>query len=141
VTGIRRFFFPLLVIVALAWLAAETLRDDSSDNVVIYSDLIRQAERNPAGIDLVVFFPRSKKIEVHLKTRRTFTTHYPSDESQLALQQLLESKHIRFDSKGAGQSALWTLLSTLLPFVLLFGFWLFLMERTRSGRDKEDDGR
>jgi ATP-dependent Zn protease len=133
---LRNLFFPLLVIVALAWLAVETLRDDTS-NRAVYSDVIVRAEQDPTSIDLVVFLPQRQKIEVRLTNGQELTTYYPTDDSQLEFQQLLQSKHIRFDSKGAGASPLWTALSTLLPFLLLFGFWIFLMRTTRvKDRDR-----
>ena len=41
-----------------------------------------------------------------------------------------------FDSKGVGGSPWWSLLLSLLPFVLLIGFWIFLMNRMQGGGSK-----
>ena len=41
-----------------------------------------------------------------------------------------------FDSKGTGQNAWWSILTYLLPFVLFFGFWIFLMNQVQGGGSK-----
>ncbi len=43
---------------------------------------------------------------------------------------------MNFDSKGMGGSPWWSLLTSLLPFVLLFGFWIFLMNQVQGGGSK-----
>src|SRR4029077_14950723 len=62
--------------------------------------------------------------------------NYPSDQSQLQFQTLLEKNHVNFDSKGVGGSPWWGILTSLLPFVLLFGFWIFLMNQVQGGGSK-----
>src|SRR5207237_1070303 len=54
------------------------------------------------------------------------------------LQRKLENANppIQFDSKGVGTSAWWSILTSLLPFVLLFGFWIFLMNQVQGGGSK-----
>jgi ATP-dependent Zn protease len=132
--GASRAFFPLLVIVALAWLASETLRGDSAEDGAVYSDVIARVETNPETIELVTFVPKQQRLEVRPRTGQTLKTHYPSEASQLEFQKLLQTKGVRFDSKGAGSSQVWVLLSTLLPFILLLGFWVLL---TRSAPTRE----
>ena len=44
--------------------------------------------------------------------------------------------NVAFDSKGIGTSAWWSILTSLLPFVLLFGFWIFLMNQVQGGGSK-----
>jgi len=43
---------------------------------------------------------------------------------------------VQFDSKGVGSSPWWSILTSLLPFVLLFGFWIFLMNQVQGGGSK-----
>ena len=43
---------------------------------------------------------------------------------------------VPFDSKGTGGSPWWSILTSLLPFVLLFGFWIFLMNQVQGGGSK-----
>ena len=62
--------------------------------------------------------------------------NYPSDVSALQVEDLLKDENVTYDSKGKGSSAWWTILTSLLPFVLLFGFWIFLMNQVQGGGSK-----
>ena len=133
----RSAFFPLLVIVALAWLASQTLRgDNGKQRDVTYSMVREQVESNPSQIDSIVFDPKKHGITVKYKDDTTAKVNYPTDQSQEAFESLLAENHVPYDSKGTGSSAIWILLSTLLPFVLLFGFWIFLMNQVQGGGSK-----
>ncbi|MBV8598309.1 MAG: AAA family ATPase, partial [Actinobacteria bacterium] len=44
--------------------------------------------------------------------------------------------NVPFNSKGVGSSPWWSILTSLLPFVLLFGFWIFLMNQVQGGGSK-----
>jgi cell division protease FtsH len=48
----------------------------------------------------------------------------------------MRSKSVAFNSKGIGSSPWWSILTGLLPFVLLFGFWIFLMNQVQGGGSK-----
>ena len=65
-----------------------------------------------------------------------YNVYYASDQSQADLQKQLEKNNVEFDSKGIGTSAWWSILTSLLPFVLLFGFWIFLMNQVQGGGSK-----
>ena len=133
----RSAFFPLLVIVALAWLASQTLRgDNTKQRDVTYSMVREQVESNPSQIDSIVFDPKKHGVTVKYADDTTAKVNYPTDQSQESFESLLAEKHVRYDSKGTGSSAVWILLSTLLPFVLLFGFWIFLMNQVQGGGSK-----
>jgi cell division protease FtsH len=133
----RSAFFPLLVIAALAWLASETLRgDDEKVEKTTYSGLIEKVEQQPRTIDKVTFDPKKNSIKAELTNDSVIKVNYPTDQSQENFEQLLLEKGVPFDSKGKGSSALWVLLSTLLPFILLFGFWIFLMNQVQGGGSK-----
>ena len=62
--------------------------------------------------------------------------NYPTPQSATQFQNLLEQENIRFDSKGTGSSTWWALLINFLPFVLLIGFWIFLMNQMQGGGSK-----
>jgi cell division protease FtsH len=133
----RSAFFPLLVIVALAWLASETLRGSDGHAVkTTYYDVQQQVKNEPSTIERVVFKPKKSEAVVYYDNDRKATIHYPSDQSQAAFEKLLADHQVNFDSEGKGSSAIWVLLSTLLPFVLLFGFWIFLMNQVQGGGSK-----
>ena len=137
----NRFFrsalFPLIVIVLLVYLASRTLiQDQNKVERVTYSQLIQRVKTDPTSIDEVVFAPNKHKIDVTLTNNKKVSVNYPSDQSQADFQKQLEQQNVKFDSKGTGSSAWWTILGSLLPFVLLFGFWIFLMNQVQGGGSK-----
>ena len=57
----------------------------------------------------------------------------PTPQSQYQFQQVLEKNNVKFDSKGTGTSTWVSLLTGLLPILLLVGFWIFLMNQMQGG--------
>ncbi|HET9214912.1 MAG TPA: ATP-dependent zinc metalloprotease FtsH [Gaiellaceae bacterium] len=134
----RSALFPLIVIVLLVYLASQTLlpRDDEKPQMT-YSQLMQQVEANPDQYEQIVFSPNGQSIEATLKgSDEKVKVNYASDEAQIEFQNLLESKGVTFDSKGTGDSAWWSILTYLLPFLLFFGFWIFLMNQVQGGGSK-----
>jgi cell division protease FtsH len=138
---LSRFFrsalFPLIVIAAIVWLATQTLVTSGKKSTkTTYSAVIQQAKTDPASIREVVFNPSKREIAVYGADGKKQIVHYPSDQSQVQFQDTLQKQKIAFDSKGTGSSPWWSILTSLLPFVLLFGFWIFLMNQVQGGGSK-----
>jgi cell division protease FtsH len=140
---VNRFFrsalFPLIILVVLAWVAMNTLTgDDQKVEKKTFSQLIDTVRNQPQTIESVVFDPRGQGITATLRdTEKTeIVVHYASEEAQIDFQRLLESKQIVFDSKGTGGSPWWSLLTAILPFVILIAFWIFLMNQVQGGGSK-----
>jgi cell division protease FtsH len=139
---LNRFFrsalFPLIVIVLLVFLASRTLLPGSSNDTqkMTYSQLITLVEDNPGAIENVVFVPKSREIQADLVSGKKVKVNYPSDEAQIEFQNALQTHDVAFDSKGTGDSAWWSILTYLLPFLLFFGFWIFLMNQVQGGGSK-----
>ncbi|HET6657083.1 MAG TPA: ATP-dependent zinc metalloprotease FtsH [Gaiellaceae bacterium] len=140
----NRFFrsalFPLIVIVLLVFLASRTLLPGGSNDTqkLTYSQLIAKVETDPTSIKSVLFVPKSREIQAELTDGSKVKVNYPTDQSQFAFQETLQdaSTPIPFDSKGTGDSAWWSILTYLLPFLLFFGFWIFLMNQVQGGGSK-----
>jgi len=141
---LSRFFrsalFPLIVIVLLVYLASQTLLPGRSNQAqkITYSELISRVQTDSASFKSVLFDPKSHSIQAELNDGTKFKVNYPSDQSQFEFQQDLQNANppIKFDSKGTGDSAWWSILTYLLPFVLFFGFWIFLMNQVQGGGSK-----
>jgi cell division protease FtsH len=136
---VNRFFrsalFPLVVIVLLVYLASQTLmprRDNGRD--ITYSELITATKRG--DVSEVTFSPNRQSITAVLDSGQKVKVNYPSPQSQVAYQKVLEENNVKFDSKGIGTSAWWALLTGFLPFLLLIGFWIFLMNQMQGGGSK-----
>ena len=69
---------------------------------------------------------------------RASRCNYPTSQSQFQFQQVLEGENIKFDSKGTGSSGWWTLVTGLLPILLLIGD-LDLHDAPDAGRGLEGD--
>jgi cell division protease FtsH len=141
----RSALFPLVIIVLLVYLASQTFLNDGGDgDEIAYSEAKAIVEERPQTVRNVVFHPRSKKLEMELTSGRKLEARYPSDASALQFEELLDAQGIRYESRGSGDSAWWSILTYLLPFVLFFGFWIFLMQRVqgkrRDGRKGESEG-
>jgi cell division protease FtsH len=136
---VNRFFrsalFPLVVIVLLVYLASQTLmpRRDSGEKLT-YSQLIQETKNG--NVSEATFSPNRQSITAVLDSGQKVKVNYPSPQSQVAYQKVLEENNVKFDSKGIGTSAWWALLTGFLPFLLLIGFWIFLMNQMQGGGSK-----
>jgi cell division protease FtsH len=141
---VNRFFrsalFPLIVIVLLVYLASQTFMggDDNKDEPT-YSEFVSDVSNEPATqFQNITFDPDKRSLKVDLKEGAgdDYSVNYPSDEAGLRLQNTLEERGITFDSKGTGGFSIASLLISLLPFLLLIGFWIFLMNQVQGGGSK-----
>jgi ATP-dependent Zn protease len=131
-----KYLFPLVIVAAVVWLALQTL-GGSSDKTFRFSQALTTARQNPSSISRVTFHPSNQEVEFHFTNGTTRTTVYPVEASAFDLQQLLDKNHIAFEAKSTRSSPLWSILTSLLPFVLLFGFWIFLMRTVQQKKQTE----
>ncbi len=133
----RSALFPLIVIVLVVYLASQTLLPNRNEATKIeYGELISRIESGNSNVSEVLFTPKSRTIEAVVDGTKV-KTNYPSDQSQIEFQQLLQEQGITdFDSKGTGGSTWVSLLTYILPFLLFFGFWIFLMNQVQGGGSK-----
>ena len=134
--GVRSALFPLVVVVLLVYLASQTFLGTEDDQRVrtAYSEAKALVRDSQEQIDGVVFVPKSQQIEIDLADGRELEASYPSGESQLALEETMDANGVPYDSRGTGESAWWSFATHLLPFVLFFGFWIFMMRRAGAAR-------
>ncbi|MHB8642910.1 MAG: ATP-dependent zinc metalloprotease FtsH [Gaiellaceae bacterium] len=134
---LRSALFPVVVITLIVWLGTQTLMGHQKSAVKkTTSDLYAQVNGDAAAIKQVTFNPNKHQVQVLETDGTTYSVYYATDQSQADLQKLLEKHNVSFDSKGIGTSAWWSILTSLLPFVLLFGFWIFLMNQVQGGGSK-----
>jgi len=142
---VNRFFrsalFPLVIIAALVWLALQTLGGHSQKTAkTTLSDVqakivaCQPADPTSCSIQELVFNPNKHELSGKLSNGNKVSVHYPSDQSAADLQKLMADHGVQFDSKGTGSSPWWSILTSLL--VLLFGFWIFLMNQVQGGGSK-----
>ena len=135
----NRFFrsalFPLIIIVLLVYLASQTLLPGRSEQrKITYSEAITEVKNG--NVNEVLFTPTRQQINLTLVDGRKVKVNYPTPQSATQFEDLLERQNVKFDSKGTGSSTWWSLLISFLPFVLLIGFWIFLMNQMQGGGSK-----
>jgi cell division protease FtsH len=135
----NRFFrsglLPLILIVLVVYLASTQLMSSSKNEKKVtlsqYQNYV-----NGDQVESAVFNPNKQSISFDLKNGEKGSVHYPSEQSVPGLTRQLQEHQVQFDSKGVGSSAWWSILTGLLPFVLLFAFWIFLMNQVQGGGSK-----
>jgi cell division protease FtsH len=142
----NRFFrsalFPLIVIVLLVYLASQTLMKGEKQEKVTYSELQTQVADNPGQFEEIVANPSKQQLTVEYQPTggkeegKKIKVAYPSPESLVVFERLLKNEDVNFDSKAVGGSPWWSLLTSLLPFVILIAFWIFLMNQVQGGGSK-----
>ena len=92
----NRFFrsalFPLVVIVLLVYLASQTLitKHDGSAKYT-FSQLIQSA--SAGNVESAVFNPNRQEVKATLTDGKKVKVHWPTDQAQFQLQQILETKN------------------------------------------------
>ncbi|HLX21308.1 MAG TPA: AAA family ATPase, partial [Gaiellaceae bacterium] len=137
----NRFFrsalFPLIIIAALVWLALQTLGSHGTKATSESTSAVYQQIRNsPGTIADVSIDPNKQSLTLTTKSGQKYNVHYADAQSEAAIEQTMLEHNVTFNSKGVGSSPWWSILTSLLPFVLLFGFWIFLMNQVQGGGSK-----
>ncbi len=134
----RRFFksaaFPILLVVILAFVAQRVISPDSGSEAPSYNELVAPKTGLIAGgkIEELTINPKDNTLDVKRKNGESFTTGYPNNTEQ-SLLNLIDQHDVKTTVKGTGGSSLLSLLTYILPFVLFFGFWIFLMNQMQGG--------
>src|SRR5579884_4248719 len=98
------------------------------------SELIARVETQPRSVSRVVFDPGSLQVSATLAGGNVLQANYPSDQSALKLQDLLERQKVDFAAKAPSHgSAVTSILVSLLPILLLAAIWIFVLRRIRGG--------
>ncbi|HEX2468495.1 MAG TPA: ATP-dependent zinc metalloprotease FtsH [Solirubrobacterales bacterium] len=134
----RRFFrsaaFPILIVIVLAFFAQRLISPGEREESTSYSEFITivEDEAQVDTIESVTLKQKTDTIDVKKTDGTEFSTGYPS-ESEAQLVNTLERQKVTFDVEGTGGSSFLSILTYILPFVLFFGFWLFLMNQMQGG--------
>ncbi|MGZ8717403.1 MAG: AAA family ATPase, partial [Gaiellaceae bacterium] len=140
----NRFFrsalFPLIIIAALVWLALQTLGNRNAKVEKQTTSQVYTLVSSPTGAGQidgpVKINPSKQELALTLSDGKKVVVHYATAESEAALEKAMLKSGVPFDSKGVGSSPWWSILMSMLPFVLLIGFWIFLMNKMQGGGSK-----
>src|SRR5438105_2516837 len=134
-----RFFksaaFPILIVVLLAFLAVKLVNPGSTNHRPhSYQTLVSQ-ELPRGEVKAVEFKNKGKALEVKLKNKETYEAGF-IDQAAPELIKELRSYGVAYNVESEKSSAILSLLTYIIPFVLFFGFWIFLMNQVQGGGSK-----
>jgi cell division protease FtsH len=130
-----RLVLPLLFLAVFAYQFSASRRGAPAHKTtsIDLSQLIARVEAKPGSVSRVVFDPGSLQVSATLSGGNVLQANYPSDQSALGLQTLLERKKVDFAATAPSHgSALTSILVSLLPILLLAAIWIFVMRRMRG---------
>jgi cell division protease FtsH len=136
---LRRFFksaaFPILLVVILAFIAQRVITTGSSTEAPPYNELVKSnggliAEGKIEEVNVNV---KDSTLDVKKVNGESFSTGYPPNDEERLITELEESNVTKTVVHGTGSSSILSLLTYILPFVLFFGFWIFLMNQMQGG--------
>jgi cell division protease FtsH len=133
----RRFFrsaaFPILIVIVLAFFAQRLISPPSTKETPTFNQLRQQIETDANKIESVTFQQKTETVKVVEADGDEYTTGYPPDLQAPVVNQLARHPEITTNVEGTGGSSFLSILTYILPFVLFFGFWLFLMNQMQGG--------
>jgi cell division protease FtsH len=133
---LRRFFksaaFPILLVVILAFIAQRLIGQGSSTPTPKFNQFVNRIEHGQ--VEDVTVNTKDNTLEVKQTNGTSYSEAFPdSDTVQAQLFNSMQRNGVQIDVKGKGGSSLLSLLTYILPFVLFFGFWIFLMNQMQGG--------
>src|SRR5438128_250742 len=132
----RRFFrsaaFPILIVIVLAFFAQRLLNSSPQETPPTLGQFLAEVKNDPRSFEQVTFQPKSNTIQVKLQDGKEYSVGYPNNyEPELV--NTLQHNHVAFNAEGTGGSSFLSILTYILPFILFFGFWVFLMNQMQGG--------
>jgi cell division protease FtsH len=133
---VRRFFrsaaFPILIVVVLAFFAQRLISPGSGPETPDYNTFVQRV--NSDQIESVTWNTKDNSLNVKQNDGTSYNEAYPdSDAAQAQLLNTLQQHNVKTEIKGKGGSSLLSLLTYILPFLLFFAFWIFLMNQMQGG--------
>ncbi len=137
----RSALIPLLAIVAVVWLASNTLMSKPSHtakNIQNWSQLVTAVKTGNPKIAKAEFNPSKRSVTVTESdaNNSTATVHYATDALATQLSNDMQAKGISYDSKGTGGFSWTSVIASFLPILVLIAFWIFLMNQMQGGGSK-----
>jgi cell division protease FtsH len=133
---VRRFFrsaaFPILIVVVLAFFAQRLISPGTGHETPSYNEFLQQVDNDQVA--KVTFNTKDNTLNVKQKNGDSYDEAFlDSDSAQAELLNTLERQGVETEIKGKGGSSLLSLLTYILPFLLFFAFWIFLMNQMQGG--------
>src|SRR2546425_7561145 len=134
-----RFFksaaFPILIVVLLAFLAVKLVNPGSTNHRKHSYQTLVSVELPRGEVSAVQFKNKGKALEVKYRNKETAEFGF-IDQAAPELIRELRSAGVQYNVESEKSSAILSLLTYILPFVIFLGFWIFLMNQVQGGGSK-----
>src|SRR5947208_2312028 len=134
-----RFFksaaFPILIVVLLAFLAVKLVNPGSSNHHKHSYQTLVGAELPRGEVESVQIKNKGKALEVKYKNKESAEFGF-IDQAAPELIKELRSAGVQYNIESEKSSAILSLLTYILPFIIFLGFWIFLMNQVQGGGSK-----
>lgn len=119
--------FYLLIVIAAIWVMDHYSSGNTSKTDISYTAFMKHVQQDEVRSVTI----SENSITGLLKDGKTFTTVAPNDSTLIST---LRSRDVEIKAELPPQTPWWaTLLSTLLPMVLIVGLWFVLMNQSSGG--------
>jgi cell division protease FtsH len=136
---VKRFFksawFPLLIVVVLAFFAHQLISPGQQQEEPTYNEFIAQINDDPQSVESVTIQTKDHTVDVKETNGEEYSTGYPENTEE-SLVNSLQRNEVETKVEGTGGSSILSLLTYVLPFILFFAFWVFLMNQMQGGGSK-----
>jgi cell division protease FtsH len=138
-----RFFksaaFPILIVIVLAFFAAQYMNDGNEEKPPTYSEFLSQLQAG--DLKTAVLKTKDNTILVTQRDGKTYETGYNPDgsgrlDAQLAAAEQQGKLPGGYNIEGRKTNGWLSLLTYVLPFLIFIGFWIFLMNQVQGGGSK-----
>lgn len=131
---LRNVGFYLLAILILITVISKFSHDEKKETVINYTEFVRQIDDKKVSKVTI----QNNNITGVLKDGTAFTTITPGapNEDPNLLNKMVKDG-VEITAENPPESPWWTsLLTYALPFILLLGFWFFIMQQSQGGGSK-----
>jgi cell division protease FtsH len=138
-----RFFksaaFPILIVIVLAFFAAQYMNDGSEEKPPTYSEFLAQMQAG--DLKSAVLKTKDNTIIVTQRDGKTYETGFTDGgadrlDAQLAAAEQQGKLPGGYNIEGRKTNGWLSLLTYVLPFLIFIGFWIFLMNQVQGGGSK-----
>jgi cell division protease FtsH len=140
---VSRFFksaaFPILVVIVLAFFAERMISSSSSSKTThTWSEFAQYVEQGKVTYVKTNQGENSLKYSTEPDHSHAITIGIPSPTllDEVTSQLKTTDPNAPIDGTPTGGSSWWSIFTYILPFVLFFGLWIFLMNQVQGGGSK-----
>ncbi len=142
-----RFFksaaFPIIIVVVLAFFAQRLILSNGTETQPkTWNDLVTKADEGKITYIKTNIESNSVKYSTDPEKKQITEIGIPSEAELNKVLDTIDSPTITgsttatIEGSKTGGSPWWSVLTYILPFVLFFGFWIFLMNQVQGGGSK-----